>query len=90
MNLTSHEYGSVLDRESVDNRIIDVVFKVEREGFVKVVPIFAKQQRGEMAKWLIENNITDPEDIKKYTKDGFKFVERESSNNQFLFFRDTR
>ena len=49
----------------------------------RVVGVIAKRARGEMARFLIENEIQTTKGIEKFSSMGFKF--RDFSNNCFTF-----
>jgi len=49
--------------------------------------MYAKHQRGAMARYIIQNNITNPEDLKMYNLDGYLFDEDNSTENDWVFTR---
>ena len=73
LNLASVEYSKAIDLKAFGENVINVDFKVKKDGAEKIVAIFAKRQRGEMANWVIQNRVEKIEDLKKYKNAGFKY-----------------
>ena len=48
-----------------------------------------KMARGEMVRYMAENLIEDPEQIKAFDRLDFRFDQTRSQNNVFVFLRDT-
>lgn len=87
VNCASSEYASAVDAEQLNARIITPVFKDKTPGGYKVVMVFAKQQRGAMARYIVQNRILDPERIKGYDSNGYRFAPDESSEDEWVFLR---
>jgi len=85
VNLASNEYSKALKLDSFSQPIITPVFKDYKNGKLKVISFFAKKARGEMANFIIKNRITNPEDLRFFTNDGYKFSDEQ--NGEFLFSR---
>ena len=49
--------------------------------------IFAKRARGLMARYIIDRNILDPEDIKLFDIDGYSFDIKMSNEENWVFTR---
>ena len=62
-------------------------YKEHKEGSYQVVGFFAKQARGLMTRYAIQNRITDPEQLKVFQEDGYEFAERLSSAQDWVFVR---
>ena len=60
----------------------DIILKAHG-GKERVIGVIAKRARGEMARFLIENEIQTTKGIEKFSSMGFKF--RDFSNNCFTF-----
>lgn len=87
VNLASTEYSKAIQLKKVKNRVITPFFKEFKNGEYKVVMIFAKHARGAMARYILEHNITDVEDLKGYTVDGYSFDEKQSTESDWVFVR---
>lgn len=87
INLASTEYSKAINKKTLKARIITPVFKEFKNGDYKVVMIFAKHARGAMARYIIVNQIEDPEELKVYNIDGYTYDEKQSSENEWVFVR---
>ena len=85
VNLASNEYSKALQLENLTQPIITPVFKDYKNGKLKVISFFAKKARGEMVNFIIKNKITNPQDVKLFTNDGYVFSEE--NNGELLFAR---
>lgn len=88
VNLASEEYFSVLSRGKLKAHVVTPVFKELRGGKAKVVSFSAKRARGAMARFLVEERLTEPDGMKKFRADGYKFQARGSTATEWLFLRD--
>ena len=87
LNLASQEYFRAVDCARLDLPVITPVFKEQRAGGLKIVSFSAKRARGLMAGFAIRNRITDPEKLKNFTADGYRFQPALSSASEWLFAR---
>ncbi len=82
-NLASEEYFSAISRYVDTGKTINFKFLSLSGGKEKVVGVIAKRARGEMARFLIDNQIESTDGIEKFSCMGFRF--KEFSNNCFTF-----
>ena len=87
INLASQEYFKAVDKKTLKLPVITIHFKEHKEGSYQVVGFFAKQARGLMARFAIQNRITDPEQLKTFNEEGYEFAERLSSAQDWVFVR---
>jgi cytoplasmic iron level regulating protein YaaA (DUF328/UPF0246 family) len=87
VNLASQEYFKAVDKKTLKMPVITIHFKEHKEGSYQVVGFFAKQARGLMTRYAIQNRITDPEQLKVFQEDGYEFAERLSSAQDWVFVR---
>ena len=87
INLASNEYFKVLPKNSIKQRIITPVFKEFKGDKYSTVMMYAKHARGAMARYIIENQINEPEQLKLYNVDGYQYQENLSSENEWFFTR---
>lgn len=87
VNLASNEYFKAVDRKTLDAEIVDVDFKEEKDGKARILFMFAKVARGLMARWIIENRVTDPAKLKDFNVEGYSFDEAASANGRLTFVR---
>ena len=87
VNLASQEYFKAVDKKTLKLPVITIHFKEHKEGSYQVVGYFAKQARGLMARFAIQNRITDPEQLKTFHEEGYEFAERLSNAQDWVFVR---
>jgi cytoplasmic iron level regulating protein YaaA (DUF328/UPF0246 family) len=87
VNLASAEYFKAVRPNVVDARVITPVFKDKGSTGYRMVMVFAKHQRGAMARHIIQHRLLDPEKLKQYTGDGYRFAKEESTANEWVFLR---
>lgn len=87
VNLASNEYAKVLDWKKIPLITITPQFKEFKNGQYKTIMMYAKHARGAMARYLVQNDIKQTEELKGYDVDGYSFDERQSSENEWVFVR---
>jgi hypothetical protein len=86
VNLASKEYFKAVDREALHAKIIDVDFKEWKNGQYKFITFFAKKARGTMARFMAEQKVTSPEQLRNFNYDGYQ-LDPEASSEQYLLFK---
>lgn len=87
IDLASKEYSSVIDMHKIKAKVITPVFKDYKNGTNKVITIYAKRARGLMSRFIIENNIIFPSDLKDFNEEGYKYNEYLSTVTELVFTR---
>lgn len=87
VNLASNEYFKVVSKKLLSAPVITPVFKDTKNGNLKVISFFAKKARGLMARYIIENRITDVEQLKQFDVAGYAFDATLSSATEWVFTR---
>ncbi len=87
VNLASEEYFKSVKPKLLDAPVVTPVFEDWKNGKYKIISFFAKRARGMMARYAIENGITDPEALKEFDVDGYAFVPGESKERTWVFRR---
>lgn len=87
INLASTEYFKAIDKKTIKAKIITPVFKELKNGDYKVIMTFAKNARGKMTRYIIDNQITEPDQVKFFDVDGYRFHEALSSDLEWVFTR---
>lgn len=90
LNLASEEYFRVLQPKELDCPVIAPVFQDAKDGKYKIISFYAKRARGLMARYVVENRITDPADLKGFNLDGYKYYAAESKVDKPVFRRAER
>ena len=87
LNLASNEYFKAIDTKVIKSDVYTANFKQLKDGNYKTIAIFSKKARGMMARYIIENNITDMSSLKSFNYDGYAYHETLSSEKELIFSR---
>jgi uncharacterized protein len=87
INLASTEYFKALDKDVLKGRIITPSFKEFKDGEYKMIMVYVKKARGFMARYIVDNNINDPENIKLFSTEGYMFDVNQSTDDEWVFTR---
>lgn len=87
IQLASNEYAKVVQLKDIQTPVITPIFKDEKNGKLKVISFFAKKARGYMARYIIENKITSPEQLKNFNIANYQYDESLSSDTDWVFTR---
>jgi cytoplasmic iron level regulating protein YaaA (DUF328/UPF0246 family) len=87
VNLASNEYYGVLQPEHIDARVIDVSFKENKNGQYRFLSFFAKQARGLMTRYMIQNRVSTLKALREFDLDGYEFNESMSKGDHWVFTR---
>ena len=88
LNCASVEYFTAVDPAALKLRVVTPVFMEDREGDSKIVSFFAKRARGAMARFVMQNRITDAEDLKGFDLGGYGYRPDLSEGDRMVFTRD--
>ena len=90
VNLASKEYSQCLSRYVPSGaRFITCVFGERKGGKIIEKGTMCKMARGEMVRFMAQNQITTPEQIKPFNRLNYRFDESRSDDNTYIFLRDT-
>lgn len=89
INCASQEYFGAVDPKALKLRVVTPVFMELKNGQPKIVSFFAKKARGSMARFIIQNRLTDAEAIKDFDLGGYKFEPDMSEGDRWVFLRET-
>ncbi|MFV1982973.1 MAG: peroxide stress protein YaaA [Thiohalomonadales bacterium] len=87
INLASNEYFKSIKKQHLNANIITPMFKDYKNGDYKMIGIYAKKARGLLSRYIIKNKITNPEKIKKFDSEGYKFNNKLSHEYNWIFTR---
>ncbi len=71
VNCASQEYFGAVDRDALKLRVITPVFLEDKGGEPKIVSFYAKKARGAMARFIIQNRLTDPDALLEFDTGGY-------------------
>ncbi len=88
LNLASKEYSKCVEKYlRSEDAYLTVIFGELSDGKVKQKGTYAKMARGEMVRYLAENNIEEAEGIKGFDRLGYRFEEGLSGEREYVFLR---
>jgi len=87
INLASNEYFKSVKTKELDANIITPAFKEFKNGDYKMIGIYAKRARGLMSRYIIKNKLNDPEALKEFDEEGYRFSSKLSKGNNWVFTR---
>ncbi len=87
INLASREYAKAIRPSVLSYPMLTIEFREIREGQPKIISFFAKKARGRMARFIIENRLSDPQDLKAYDVDSYRFTPSLSDDRLWTFVR---
>ena len=88
INLASDEYYKAVKEKQLNATVIKPVFLDQKNGKYKVISFYAKKARGLMSRFIIENQISDIEQLKTFNTDGYYFDAENSNATELVFKRD--
>jgi len=88
LNLASNEYFSAVKKSALNARIINTEFKDLKNGQHKIISFYAKKARGMMSRFVIKERINNPEHLKQFDAQGYRFNAEQSKPDLLVFLRD--
>lgn len=88
VNLASNEYFKSIDKKKLKADVVTPEFKDLKNGQYKMISFFAKKARGLMTRFILENNISEIENLQAFDLQGYIFNPRLSKPNAPVFTRD--
>lgn len=76
VHLSTEEYEHLFDWKRVmqEVKVIHPLFYVrQKDGGLKMQAVWAKSCRGAMVRFILNNKITDPEELKTFSYEGFEY-----------------
>lgn len=90
INLASNEYFKAVKPKELNAEIITPAFKEYKDGEYKMIGIYAKKARGLLSRYIILNQLKNPEEIKSFSEEGYKFNKTLSEGNTWVFSRNRK
>lgn len=73
VNCASQEYFGAVDLKTLKPQVVTPVFMEDKNGTPKVVSFYAKRARGAMARYVIQNRITDVAALQDFDSGGYAY-----------------
>lgn len=87
LNCASVEYFTAANHKALKLQVITPAFLEERDGQSRMVSFWAKRARGAMARFVCENALTNPDDLRGFDLGGYAFRPDLSSPDRPVFTR---
>ena len=88
INLASKEYSKCIEKYlTPKDKYITISFCEQAGNKLVTKGTYAKMARGEMVRFMAENDIENPDDIKKFDRLGYIFRSDLSSDSKYVFER---
>ena len=89
INLASKEYSKSIEKYLKDEiKFINCIFAELIDGRVIEKGTLAKMARGEMVRFMAENNIDQPQDIIKFDRLGYSYKKELFYKNNYVFIKE--
>lgn len=90
VNCASVEYFAAADRPALRLQVVSPVFLDGAEGEARIVSFWAKRARGAMARYIAENALTAPDDLRGFATGGYVWQAGASTPDRPVFLRAAR
>lgn len=87
VNCASREYFGAADTSALNLRVITPQFREDKGGEPKMVSFFAKKARGSMARFIVQNRLTDPDALRGFDVGGYAYRPEMSTPDAPVFVR---
>lgn len=87
VNCASQEYFGAVALKALKLRVITPAFMEDKGQGPKIVSFFAKKARGAMARYMVQNRLTDPKDILTFDVGGYTYQPDLSTDDKPVFVR---
>jgi cytoplasmic iron level regulating protein YaaA (DUF328/UPF0246 family) len=87
VNCASQEYFGAVALKALKLRVITPVFMEDKGQGPKIVSFYAKKARGAMARFMVQNRLTDPKSILDFDVGGYAYQPDLSSEDKPVFVR---
>ena len=89
LDLASKEYSRAVEPHLPSNvRLLRCTFGERKGSKIVEKGTMCKMARGQMVRWLAENHVTDPADIREFHDLGYRYAPEESGGNYYVFIKE--
>ncbi len=89
LNLASKEYSISISRHLPEHvRFVTCIFGEEKDGKIIEKGTMCKMARGEMVRYMAENQIQTVEEIKTFDRLGYCYLETQSDEHTYVFLKE--
>lgn len=88
VNLASNEYFKSVKVNKLRAKVVTPIFKDFKNGEYKVISFYAKKARGLMTRFIVQNNISELENLNDFDLGGYRYSKELSNSLSPVFLRD--
>lgn len=89
LNLASKEYSTCISHHLPETvRFVTCIFGEEKDGKIIEKGTLCKMARGEMVRFMAENQITDIEQVKDFDRLGYRYSPERSDGQNYIFIKE--
>jgi cytoplasmic iron level regulating protein YaaA (DUF328/UPF0246 family) len=88
INCASQEYFGAVDATALALKIVTPQFLEFKDGKAKIVSFYAKKARGAMARFVVQNRLSDVAQIANFDVGGYVYQPKQSTPEAPVFLRD--
>ena len=88
VNCASQEYFGAVDLKVLKLDVITPQFFEIKNGQSKMISFFAKKARGAMARYIVDNRVTDVAGLKGFDLGGYRFSDTQDDGRTLVFQRE--
>ena len=88
VNCASQEYFGAVDLKALKLDVITPQFLEIKNGQSKMISFFAKKARGAMARYIVDNRVTDVAGLKGFDLGGYRFSDTQDDGRTLVFQRE--
>ena len=87
INVASQEYFKAVDRKALKAVVVECVFQEYKNGQYKIISFMAKRARGLMVRFAAENELVQPEQLRAFDREGYRWDAKASTEETLVFRR---
>jgi cytoplasmic iron level regulating protein YaaA (DUF328/UPF0246 family) len=87
INCASQEYFGAVNLKTLKVKVVTPVFMEDKDKGPKIVSFFAKKARGAMARYIVQNRLTDPASLMEFDSGGYAYQPGMSEPDRPVFVR---
>lgn len=87
LNLASNEYVRAVEKRKLNGRLLAIKFQEKRGEAFRTIGVYAKRARGMMIRYMVQNQITDPDGLKQFDQAGYGYNPERSGDKTWSFTR---
>lgn len=87
IDLASQEYARAVPSRARPPQWITPIFRDVSKGKARTISFYAKRARGELARWIIQNRVEQPDDLKGAVISNYRFMPEHSTDTRWVYHR---